>query len=76
VCICIGKLLTLLADEIFGVGQTQRVGRMFADAVTTRVGEDGGIHCDDVGHGEEGGKAGPHFGGELCVLDFIFLQSG
>lgn len=42
------------ADEIVGIGDTKVLAGSRTNTVSSRLGDNAGVHCDDVGHGEEG----------------------
>lgn len=51
------------------------VGASIADAGTARVGDDGRVDGDDVGHGEEGGQAAADLGEEERTLALLGLET-
>lgn len=64
----------LHANQVFGIGRAVvRLALSRADACPASRRSDGGVHGDDIGHGEERGQTGAKLGEEEAPLPFQWL---
>ena len=64
-------------EGVIGINGTDGISlAAVTDASTTRVGNDGSIDSDNIGHGKEGGNTTADFSEEAGALAFLALPFG